>query len=308
MCSREKSQDQACQSSSLNLFAWKKESCVINNGNEVIREIFELGDDALIPQDLFAKYSSEQIATTLIYRYFQKHERPHFKESDVINPGFDVYSQGQSVLAFSTRHINSIIKNGLLNQFVSGTRPRRENYLDMRVAAEASLATLKLSEGYSMGDLPINHVRPKYAYFSVKPTGAAFVRNSFSASYGDTMAVLKDSLKKRTTLTNTDSLAGHVTKNNSMRKMSFYHLAENFSFPSVGTYYEAQIWGPISIHDVAYFLADCFNTNSKAELIEALEQAGVKVPVYSCKMVYSNGASYPTPENLLYGVPLFRDY
>ncbi len=303
MCARDVAADLSCARVPKSL-AWIADSCVIQQGDEVIPEVINLENGQAVAESIYEKYDASKIATSLIYRYFQKVERPKISEADVRRPSYPLYQQAESVLAFDSKYIDSIIENGFLNQFVTNNRPRKDGYMDRRVSTENFLSRLQLSQSYKLGNYPINHVRPKYAYGVFKSAQQAQVRNSINANYGGTFAVLKDSLKKRMTLTNMDSLAGHVLNDSGFSQVSLYFQSSRFSFPPSTGYYETQIWGEIRISDVSYFLSGCFGEKPDHKLLDALVQHKIDVPVYSCKLSFENGVYRLVPMDLLYGPEL----
>lgn len=303
MCARDLVADANCAQQPKTL-AWVADSCVIHQGDEVSPEIINLENGQAVAEEIYEKYEASKIATSLIYRYFQKVERPKISEADVRRPSYPLYQQADSVLAFDSKYIESIIENGFLNQFVTNNRPRKDGYMDRRVSTENFLSRLQLSQSYKLGNYPINHVRPKYAYGIFKSVQKTQVYNSVNASYGGTFAVLKDSLKKRMTLTNMDSLAGHVLNDRGLSQVSMYFQSSQFRFPPSVGYYETQVWGEIKITDVSYFLSGCFGEAVDQRLIDALAARKISVPVYRCKLSLESGLYRPMPIKHLYGPEL----
>ena len=295
MCARAIHSDKDCTTTQSDIVAWHPDSCVLNKGDEVAPEILALTNGADVPASIYQKYSAEKIAISLIYRYFQKIERPQIKKIDLLKPSYDVFGQTESIIAFSSKNIDSIIKNGFLNQFTLGTKPRYENYMQNRVLTENYLSGVNLSATFEIGSTPENLVRPKYAHGIFRSAGTARIRNYLDFSYGDTYAVLKDSVKKRTTLTNYDSLAGVVSQIPNFKVISMYQSSNKFEFPALQSYYETQIWGPVAITDVAYFLIGCSRNESDSQIADALNRMSINVPVYKCKMLKENGVTRPVP-------------
>lgn len=95
--------------------------------------------------------------------------------------------------------------------------------------------------------------------------------SSILDQYGDIIVYLKDSVKTRATFTPADS-GNSSTEVQSFRQKKIYLLDREVSR---GEYFEAQIWGPISLKDVAFVALA--KTDLNPELVRLLREAKVEV-------------------------------
>ena len=313
MCARDTSIDQTCQnqSSQKDFVGWRQESCVLQTGQEVIPEIINLNNNAVVPADIYQRYSADKIATSLVFRYFQKVERSKMNKQDVLHPSYDVYKNFKTVIAFNSSRISQIIDSGFLNQHRTG---HSAGNLDgnARNIAENNMLQIILEDSYKPGDSVPNNVRPKYSFmFLEKPVEKADPWNSrqnggpyVNSQYGNVYAVLDTSLKQRSTITNNDSLGIFNPRWGYPGVfMTFYNLSATFSFSLTNNYNETQIWGPVPFSKVRYLLADCTGVDLSSVLIEKLSSKKLQTPVYSCSRDTSTGVFRLVPNKLLYGTP-----
>jgi hypothetical protein len=222
---------------------------------------------------------------------------------------------------FHSQNFDKIIKNGFLNQHQTGTSGGLvgEEIPQRRAHAEDSILGLKIEKTYN-AELtnPWHELRPKYAYYTLPNYSASMDAQTYTWRYGDTIAVLKRNILKRTTFSNGDSLdalhAFKIHRGESGNDVRFHSsssvLAPETSFRS-NSYYEAQVWGKITITDVDYFLVNClgntdnFATTEWPMLIAAkLKENGTRVPIYRCLQVDKKEGGTIYGKGEIFSVPI----
>jgi hypothetical protein len=250
----------------------------------LVPEILQLRDGQTVPSDDYKKYSSDLIAASLVERMHDWDERA----ANVAQPSFDYQSGTLLQMKFNDNEVTSILKSGFLNQHQIGHSdglysPAR------RAQVEDSLIGVHLESQYQPGvENPVNGVRPKYSFlaFDNDPDGQHYAH--FSRDYGNIVAVFKDEIKDRTTFTPVDSLVSvehlgsvksYTTAYRSAQPIKKITIAKDF-----GDYWEAQIWGQLSVGDVSYFLVNCPGDQPvAASSLATLEKTNI--PVYQCAFV-----------------------
>jgi hypothetical protein len=113
--------------------------------------------------------------------------------------------------------------------------------------------------------------------------------------YGNVIAVFKDEVKNRTTFTPVDSLNGNYGLDDRIGagRVQAYTFKYRSNTPLPKTpdptddrldYWEAQVWGKLSVRDVSYFLVSCPGDEAIADdAFESLKSTGV--PIYQCEFV-----------------------
>lgn len=302
MCARQTSADASCKRG---LLGWNRSSCVNFSGNDVVQAIVDLKDRDIIPADAYRVYSTEVIARSIAYRFFQRTIRPVMTETDVRSPGYDMYNNAFPMVAFHLRVLPYIAQQGFLNQHQTGTG---SGTLDRnaRALAEDNLLNLRVEGTYNINGPAMrtaNFLRPKYG-FAVFAKKHASVNPDYRAHYGDVYAVFNNDVKKRAFITNQDSLDHYrVYPNVQLRINSYYSNFSNFNYARLGSaYYETQIWGALKFSDVRYLLVDCYDSqNARATIGAKLRELNLNIPVYKCVLTTDGNFVYPKPGQLLYG-------
>ena len=241
--------------------------------NDLIQEIMNLNDDAVLPKSIWEKYSknSQLIAISLLAR-----KRLNEKIQDDKISRFDFDEDSELQMAFPSSLFDKIVANGFLNQHQtihSGGRLDRRG----RTKREDEMMGLKLQEPYLPDPSdPANMVRPKYGFFTLPKVEAD--RNPMGemahTEYGDVFAVFGNHIKDRTTFSFHDSI--NVSPN------EVKTLAAKINNPPTqsANYMEAQIWGELTLADVKYFIVNCFQP-TPAEIISRMKGTGLEV--YDCE-------------------------
>ena len=201
-------------------------------------------------------------------------------------PTYDFYNDSKIILAFQMKYFPLIKKNGFLNQFQvnHSINMDRKN----RQKVEDELSGTKLKRYKSLKD-PYNYLRPKYAYLTLdkesgyKATGGIHI----NSNYGQIYAKFKDEVKDRSTFTGGDSLYMIGAKKGSARSFR----ATQSDTTDVYQYWEAQVWGELTLDDVDYVLVNCksstgFIEKVSPEEIQEIKDAGVRV--FECISVFQN--------------------
>ncbi|RYZ91021.1 MAG: hypothetical protein EOP04_02015 [Proteobacteria bacterium] len=289
VCARDVSKDESCKSGE---YGWLSETCLKSSAEDLISEVVSLEDGEPIPLHVIETEAPERIARSIIYRFFQKHERPDITEEDVRFPNYNLYDSAQPILAFNSRYLSSILKSGFLNQHQT-----RKSYGDYspttRRLAEDKLAKIVINPNSEEKRASrVNFLRPKYAFGAFSKPGAE-VKPSFTDSYGTAFAVFNADVKSRSFISNDDSLEGFGDSSSriSFQYMTYYKLSRQLRMPPRTAYYESQIWGSLNLKDVSYFLLNCpvqypstppaKPTNTR-KFVNTLKRTGVKIPVYDC--------------------------
>lgn len=179
------------------------------------------------------------------------------------------------------KDFDSVFEKGLLTQFDTGTSGGMFNP-NKRKIAESSIMNAPI-------DLE-NHKRPRYGYLDVgneKIYGEAI--------YGDIQLVMKDDVKKRSTMTVGNSLDATVVggriKASPLLKPSAASVSENdsrFMVTAVENshpsnwleygfnYFEVQIQGPVTMKDVSKVILHK-NSGLSDDMWDKLEQMGIEV-------------------------------
>jgi hypothetical protein len=297
-CARSEGNDKSCGGASN--FAFWEGSCFFNEGEAPIAEILKLGPKEVIPDSVYNKYDMKKVAKTVVYRLYLD-EKKSITDSSYKNPSYDVYKNSEIQMAFDLQNLANIAKSGFLNQFQTGTSngTLSSRY---RLAAEATLTNVTFDSNFDDSkDNRIHFLRPKYAYFVPMNASSVFQSQVYIAGYGGVFAVMKDEVKNRATFTSKDSLAAY--DGSTRADIHTYKFMERRSYPRTSeAYYEAQVFGPLTLSDVKYLMINCpgqAGVNIEA-LTRILKTAAPDFPVFSCK---DNAFRAYMPDKLLYGKP-----
>jgi hypothetical protein len=122
---------------------------------------------------------------------------------------------------------------------------------------EIHLSRLRFEASYGARPDSLAHkLRPKYAqvnFTADRELGGGTIDSSF---YGDVIAVLKNDAKRRSTWTIVDSLnaASHGLERVRRIQSTFYRLDFPTDVKNDDDYNEAQVFGEVTLDDVAYFI------------------------------------------------------
>lgn len=291
MCARDAAYDLNCEPGER---GWSRESCVAWNPGDVLPEILNLEDGTALPQGFVTVKNAALVARTIVYRHFQRVERPSMDELDLIIPDYNLYANAAPMMAFKEKWLEAILQNGFLNLHQT-RRTLGANLPNERAELENRLSGLTLEKKYSAAPKSaLNLLRPKYAYvnFAVESEGLS---PRLIDQYGDILVVFDDEVKKRSLFSNGDSLelSSNDEGQGPIPAQTFYNSRARTDFALRGPYYEAQIWGPLTFHDVKYVLWGCFNERSPKVLLAALRRHHLQTPVYKC-VKESNGEFFET--------------
>lgn len=258
----------------------------------LIPEIMSLPDNATVPADVYTKYSPDLIAASLVARLHNADE----SKDNAEHPVYDYKADTMIQMKFNASNIGPIKKtDGFLNQHQidhsdGDLEPGR------RAEIENTLIRMRLESNYKTGiKNPVNDVRPKYSFLTFQKDTNGQQRGHFSRQYGNVVAVFKDEIKDRATFTAVDSLDGDMDSNGNI--VYGRVAAHTFDYRSTqrlnkipdpnqdgGDYWEAQMWGNVSLHDVNYFLIDCpGDAPVQAASLTQLKATGI--PIYKCEFV-----------------------
>ena len=259
-----------------------------------------------IPVKWFDHYSTEEIGELIVKRHHQINEAK--TKSLNTKSGFN-YNSKKIKIALSLRE-NDLF--GVLDdkQFLNMHQTRSTNgdsILSQRIGVENRLS--KLEFGDEEADKvkkstleKMKELRPKSAYLFLgkwdeyKELGETKVRRQ----YGDIFAVLKNETKKRALFTLHDSLAASKAYSFNIRPRK-PKAATPDMMGDYTAYFEAQIFGKLTLDDVDHWLYDVSDMSSK-EIKELIDTEGTSlnrllkagIPVYKAKYVNFNGRNEVT--------------
>lgn len=279
LCARQSDADQMCKEDQL---AWIKESCIDPDKQKLVPELMQNinSSSVILKTDIFREFTSTQIAQSIVYRASLRMDKRELEK-----PSYDLYSNANLYLQFPDKYLPSIIDRGFLNQFQTGTSQGILTSVG-RKKAEEKLSGVIFPNDNTIQEI-VNQVRPKYAYVFFEKQDSHIAQNYVDYKYGKIFAKLKDHIKNRTTFSNDDSLDAargifKSIKAYDYKHSTLYNSEENLTLKR-GSFYEAQIWGPLSYDDVEYLVVDCFKENSVADAtIAILKERKSKVPLYQC--------------------------
>lgn len=205
---------------------------------------------------------------------------------------YDFYRDTEIQLAFSDKNFESIRRGCFRNQFQTNTSKGFASR-SKRHKAETILIGVNIDDNPKVLTNPndkSHRIRPKYAYLVPTKPMEDVSPLSYSESYGNIYAVMKDEVKDRSTFTAQDSLKDTKEALPLKTKADYKELRKNKK-----DYWEAQIWGEVCFSDVAYFIVNCpvkidyskdttkltkYNQVSD-EAFNKMKETGI--PVYQCK-------------------------
>lgn len=264
-----------------------------------------LEEFAPIPVDIFKENSTTDIAKSFIIRHFNARERNvNFQDSHLSKAS--LYLDTKIVMEVPLNILHKIRKDGFLNTHQTNTSSAWKD-LKWRKLREQLFFRIKLPSKNLSKRLKkkIDELLPKYAYVIPSLNAEEYLGKSPMSGYADTLVIFKNSIKKRSTITNGDSLfgigsAGLLAFDNSkyiLPPLTFY--ATNFTsgnYPNeflerTESYIEAQIWGKLTMTDVDYIILGCYKDLSDESLRYALKSIPEEIPVYSCASDWSKSSN-----------------
>ncbi len=252
---------------------------------EAIPGIMKLGVNQVVDNEVYKKFDSIAISQSLIKLIQQKRES---NNKQVAEPAYDFYRDTRIVMAINFGLFKKIQDNGFLNQHMTKSSNGTLNPA-RRADAEDSFLGVKLEAKYdSVGKL-VHKIRPKYSYLLLDAPHSGMGDTIVTNQYGNIFFKFKDSIKNRSTFTPGDSLTLNTLQVPYGGTFTFYYRSSKTMSMLETRYWEAQIWGELTLKDVDYVIVNCpgFATLSDAD-IEVFKQQDLDV--YGCHLTRSNGS------------------
>jgi hypothetical protein len=246
-------------------------------------------------------YPLDEIATALVSRLVEKN-----KKIEKVGPNsFRPTSDTDLMIFFRPDSAKGIVKSGFLNIHQTGftngdSTPTARALLEdvligMRIEPGGYGSNVRqiLLEEVESGKLSgaqiaarkrelnlqsaYNRLRPKSAYLVIRNRNVEIGNTVFRNQYGHYGAVLKDSVKPRSTWTPTDSLAASADS-------VFVFDDRPVSVRAHGDkdikyYFEGQIWGPLDVSHVKFWIVPK-GTNTRSEIYQILVGTGIPIREY----------------------------
>lgn len=257
-------------------------------------EILTLKDFDAIPSSILETYDGRTIGEAIVQRINNK-DSGFFGNDTLTRKPFDLMGGTSIQLHFS--QTSSIVKNGFLNQHQTGTS-MLEYDPDKRLAFEEVLSGLawKPYQGTLLWHA-VSSLLPKYASLDVADEQIKFP--NAPTQFPGLIAVLKDEVKFRSTFTNGDSLRTvqgerqdflRKYRRDNQRTFSWNQIetgSKNPNYHPSSGYWEAQVFGPLDVRDVAYFIlfGDAVPTKSEQTPEEFLALRATGLPIYRGRVV-----------------------
>lgn len=266
-----------------------------------------------IPASILNKYSTTEIAQLLVLRLHTLYEegKPVVVPSDAYYQvkhisDFDYDQKAIPQLFFPLDRAKDIRAAGaFLNYHETGTSPTGAR-LSERIAIEKKISGLNLdylSEASPYSAAEKDKLRQLLAkYTNIQLTEVVGIKNSYwqlSGAAGEGVAILKPEVKSRMTWCAEDSVAlsrTHHREKSTAELIEQGHLGTFASTHLVGaagrignagnTYREGQVWGPLALEDVAYFMVP---PGAPQESVAELRRTGRPVYEWSLYEVDNGG-------------------
>lgn len=197
------------------------------------------------------------------------------------------------VMMVPGRLLDAIARDGFLNQHQTGTTGGQSRESD-RFETEQELAMLRLPLSSKTLEL-----LPKYAVLDVKKPGLGTYR--LPTRYGNVAIVFKKEVRERATWTYADSLdfsrkAGRFDAGgagNPVIAHGFLYNRKKEDHNRCGNYCEGQIWGKLTLDEVAYAMV-----RDSEPVPSALARAGI--PIYGYSVSDSTSAVFDSGRTAQY--------
>ena len=244
---------------------------------------------------------AEAVATALISRLSANNQK-----IEKVGPNsFRPYSDTDLMLFFRAENAQSIVTNGFLNIHQTGftngdstptSRAQLEDFLlgmPIEPGGYGSNVRQVLLQEVQAGKLQgariaarkrelnmqssYNRLRPKSAYLVIRDRTVEIGNTVFRNQYGHYGAVLKDSVKPRSTWTPTDSLAASpdsIFVFNDRPVSVRAHGDKDIKY-----YFEGQIWGPLDVSHVKYWIVPK-GASLESEAYRLLKATGIPIREY----------------------------
>ena len=249
----------------------------------------------LFPVEILKKYDTKKIAKSLVARHHKQKEIQNIR----LDQSYSLYSDTKIVMEVPLGILRKITRNGFLNTHQTNTSSAF-NDRQWRKRREQLFFRLKLPSGKKILD-KVDELLPKYAYVIPSSDAQSEFGKSPMRGYSDTLIVFKDEVKKRSTLTNGDSLFGMGSASlldvsdsgYIMQPLTFYSTKvstkhyDNAFIEMKESYIEAQIWGELKMDDVDYVILGCYDKLSKKQIRKALRSIPDNISVYNCAKDWS---------------------
>ncbi len=239
---------------------------------EFISEIINLKNGAQIPNSVFKKYSSVEIARSIVERLRRQGHAPGQIE-DQSNFELRMYR--------SDRRLGHILEYGFRNVHqtytTSGTDYAEypQSYMESRLRAEKGLMDLTFSSKLKESEKEVlDELLPKSA-FVVPHSSSRPPLMIESSRYGEVVAVFKDHIKERMTWTMGDSL--NLSWEGQLKTHTAADSVNAIEVKRPG-YIEAQIWGDLGADDVKEWWIP---KGASSETLDQLKKMGRPVYEYS---------------------------
>ncbi len=252
-----------------------------------------------LPLKTLQKYSSVDIGMLIIRRHYLGQEAL-VKEMNLKN-GFDYKSKKIKIaLAATEDDIFSILKTGEFLNYHQVKKTNGESLLSQRRGVENRLIGINYGDENIAENVTnqknialIQEIRPKSAYLFLgdlpqyPDLGATRIRSQ----YGNIFAVMKNEVKDRAVFTTHDSLAANTAYTFNARPKEPLRATPD-GHGDYSSYFEAQIYGRLTLDDVDYWMVD-LDGLTPSEIKELKESSGTSlskllttgIPVYKARAV-----------------------
>lgn len=223
-----------------------------SNLQEIIRA---LGDGEEIPEATYSAYSTEEIGRAIVDRVRKREVRLQNNQLGRFR-NVNMNSEADLILFFKRHDLESIYRNGFLNQHETGKSGGGFDPARRRLA-EDKFTGLRLGQTREALKL-----RPKSAFLNIRQqTDLAEKRIFPDRMYGEIGAVMRNEIKSRALWISGDSVGfSEIASGLSPSDIEWLRNQGTFfrnKLPVESydrTYYEAVIYGSLSISDVDYFI------------------------------------------------------
>jgi hypothetical protein len=252
----------------------------------LIPDVLTLKNNQIIPDYVYERFSTELISASLVRRYHNQNEGSNVRGL------FDYRSHTMIQMRLPEAVIDSVVQFGFINQHqIKYTHGAYDPV--RRDQVESSLLKIQFEREYTYGyENPANFIRPKYGFLTYDKDSDGEQRGKFEKSYGNIVVTFKNEIKDRTTFTGVDALNGNYDANGNVsiglvKAYSFdVHSAQQLhkiADPSGSSedFWEAQIWGNLTLQDVDYFMVNCpGDAQISQKAYDTLIATGK--PIYQC--------------------------